>query len=147
MDAPRARVVLSTRLPPEDQKGVDAAWDAALTPVEKYDRQRWLDTLVGTQAYQAGVDTLTFRSEKAFAGGKVVMEVFYDRAKPGDDRFVVTVLDRQGKQLRQEKYTRTEVEQTAKDLFDHSGNPQPPAVEARWKQIGEMMPKPKEAGK
>src|SRR5688500_478557 len=89
---------MPTRLNPGDQKQVDAAWDAALTPVGKYDRQRWLDALVGTQAYQAGVDVLTFRSEKAFASGKVVMEVFFDRAKPGEDRFVVTVLDKAGKQ-------------------------------------------------
>jgi hypothetical protein len=110
---------------------------------------------VGTQAYQAGVDTVTFRSEKAFAGGRVVMEVFYDRAKPEGDRFVVTVLDKAGTMARRETYARADVEQTAKDLFDR-GTPQPndppevvrrkAAVEERWKKIEEMLPKPKDAG-
>jgi len=138
----------------DEQKQIDAAWDAALAPVDKYDRQQWLDALVGTQAYQAGVDTLTFRSEKAFARGKVVMEVFYDRAKPAADRLVVTVFDTAGKQVRQETYTRADVERTAKELFDQCRNtpPQPTDppelvkkradVEVRWKAIEGMMPRP-----
>jgi len=53
---------MPTRLDDEGQKEVDAAWNSALAPVGKYDRQRWLDALEGCQAYQVGVDTLTFRS-------------------------------------------------------------------------------------
>ena len=141
------------RLDPAGQKDVDAAWDAALAPVGKHDRRQWLDALVGTQAYQTGVDTLTLRSEKAFAGGRAVMEVSFDRAKPDDDRLVVTVFDREGKAVRREQYTRAEVEQTTKDLLDPNRNtpPQPddpPEVArqraetaARWQQVRAMMPK------
>lgn len=147
------------RLNPEDQKTVDSAWDAALGPVGKYDRQRWLDALIGTQAYQAGVDALTFRSEKSFAGGRVVMEVIFDRAKPEEDRFSLTVIDKAGNVVRQEKFSREEVEQTSRDLFDPKWNAppradDPPEVaqqraarDARWKHVHEMLPKPKEAGK
>lgn len=143
------------RLAPDSQKEIDAAWDAALTPVGKYDRRQWLDALVGTQAYQAGVDTLTFRSEKRFAGGTVVMELVYDRARPDADRFTVTVLDKAGKRLRQETYSRADIEDTARDLFDPTRTAptqptDPPElakrraeIEARWKKIAEMMPGPK----
>ena len=148
---------MPARLDDEGQKEVDAAWNAALAPVGKYDRQRWLDALVGSQAYQNGVDSLTFRSEKAFAGGRVVMEVFFERAKPEEDRFVVTVLNQAGVTLRQEKYNRTDVEQTARELSEQSPPPQPTdppevvkrraALEARWNQITEMLPKQKDSKK
>lgn len=146
---------MPARLDDEGQKEVDVAWNAALEPVGKYDRQRWLDTLVGTQAYQNGVDSLTFRSEKAFAGGRVVMEVLFDRTKPEEDRFVVTVLDKAGATIRQEKYNRADVEQTARELADRNSPPQPgdppevvqrrAALEARWNRISEMLPKRKDS--
>jgi hypothetical protein len=101
----------------QSQKAIDASWDKALAPVDRYDSQALLDILLGTQAYQAGVDKLTFRSEKAFAGGTVVMEIGYDRIAPQRDRFVVTVLDRAGKQVRRESYDRPKVETTYCDLF------------------------------
>jgi hypothetical protein len=147
------------RLKADKQKEIDDAWDAALTPVGKHDRQQWLDGLITTQAYQAGVDSLRFRSEKAFGGGKVVMEVFFDRAKPGEDRFVVTVFDKAGAQLRQEKYSRADVDQAAKDLFDetHGSPPQPddpPEVvkrragrESRLKAVAKMLPETREEEK
>ena len=138
---------MPARLDDNTQKEVNAAWDAALAPVGKYDRRRWLDALVGTQLYQFGVDTLSFRSEKAFAGGRVVMEVSFDRSKPADDRLTLTVLDPTGKPVRREVYSRAEVEQTARDLFDPARN-QPAGQRAeageRWKQIQDMLPKPRE---
>lgn len=100
------------RLDPNGQQQIDDAWDQALTPVSRCDGQSLLDLLVTTQAYQLGVDTLAFRSEKRFSGGKVVMEIAYDRSKPGDDRFTVTVSDRAGKPVRVERYGREQVEQT-----------------------------------
>jgi hypothetical protein len=131
------------RLDAQAQKEIDAAWDAALAPVGRYDRRRWLDALVGTHAYQAGVDTFTMRSEKRFAGGRVVMEVHFDRAKPDDDRFVVTVFDQAGAVARQERYSRAEVEETARDLFpDGRAGDRAAAAEARWKGIEELLPKP-----
>lgn len=143
---------MPARLDPEAQKDIDAAWDAALAPVGKYDRRRWLDALVGTQAYQTGVDALTLRSEKRVAGGRVVMEVVFDRARPDEDRFVVTVFDPAGAVARQERYSRADVEQTARELFDRADNvparpDDPPAIAqrgaaggARWKQIEELFP-------
>lgn len=123
---------------PDDatQKQIDAAWDAALAPVGKHDRQTWLDVFVTGYAHEFGIDTLTFRSEKRFVGGKVVMEVFYDRAKPAEDRFVVTVYDLAGKAVRQERYGREEVEATYKDFHDPqlraaAGPNDPPEIQQR----------------
>jgi hypothetical protein len=142
------------RLADEDQKQVDDAWTRALTPVGKPDRQTWLDVFVTTQAYETGVDSLTFRSEKKWAGGRVVMEVHYDRAKPAGDRFEVTVYDAAGKALRRERYSRDEVRQTYDDLNlpgvpPKGSTPDPPGVaarraaqEARLKRIEGIIPKP-----
>jgi len=139
---------LPDRLGDNAEKEIDVAWNAALTLVNKYDRRRWLDALVGTQAYQSGVDRLTLRSEKAFAGGRVVMEVFFDRSKPDDDRFVVTVFDPAGAVARQERYSRDDVERTARELFD-PGQPGRPnaATQERWKEITEMLPKQPDAAR
>jgi hypothetical protein len=147
------------RLPDADQKQVDDAWNQALAPVGKHDRQTWLDVFVATQAYETGVDSLTFRSEKKWSGGRVVMEVHFDRAKPADDRFEVTVYDAAGKVLRRERYGRDEVRQTYDDLnlpgvAPKGANPDPPDVaarraaqEARLKRIEGILPKPAADGK
>ena len=90
-------VPLPQRLDPESQKIIDDGWSRTLTPPDKLGHQDLLDVLVGTQAYQLGVDSFMFRAEKRYAGGKVVMEVAYDRARPDDDRFQVTVIDSAGK--------------------------------------------------
>ena len=82
----RLRLVVSPmppRLDADGQKQIDDAWNQALTPIDKYDNQTLLDLLVITQAYQLGVDSLTFRSEKSFVGGKVVMEIAFDRGEAG----------------------------------------------------------------
>lgn len=142
----------------EMQQRIDDAWEAALSPVDRVDHQRFLDVFVGTGAYQYGVDKLAFRSEKRFSGGTVIMEVTFDRAEPAKDGFVVTVHDKAGKEVRRESYGRKEVEQTYQELFvngpPHQGNPakaEPPeamqkraAYQARWAKIEELFPKPKE---
>jgi hypothetical protein len=46
------------------------------------------------------------------------MEIHFDREKPKDDRFVVTVRDPNGKELRQLVYTRAEVESAYRVLND-----------------------------
>ena len=135
------------RLTPNDQKEIDDAWEQALAPVGKHDRQTWLDTFVVTQAYQGGVDSLDFRSEKKWSGGKVVMEVHYETAKPAADRFEVTVYDHGGQVLRRETYGRAEVEQVQKDLLDGQNQPAPNSPEAaardaRLKKVEAVMPKP-----
>jgi hypothetical protein len=55
---------LPERLNEDDQKTLDAAWDTALAPPNKHDRQTWLDVMVGAYAYQVGVDQFEFRSVK-----------------------------------------------------------------------------------
>ena len=135
---------LPQRLEPEVQKDVDTSWNKAFSPVGRFDHQELLDIMVGFQAYQLGVDTLTFRSEKTIASGKVVMEVHYERTKPDADRFDVTLLDLAGKLVQTERFTRTEIEETAQLLrAPHDGN-EPPEAVARWKRISEIFPKPAE---
>ena len=126
------------------QQEIDDAWDRALSPVDKLDRQEWLDLFVGAQAYQLGVDKLMFRSEKAFANGRVVMEVHYDRAAPKEDVFLVQVLDDQKNIVRTERYSRQDVEETYKLLVQV---PEGPADEdqtrqraERWEKITEYFP-------
>ncbi|MBX9582648.1 MAG: hypothetical protein K2X87_20260 [Gemmataceae bacterium] len=100
---------LPERLDDQTQKKVDDGWARAFTPPGRFDHQGLLDLMVLAQPYQLGVDALTFRSEKRFAGGAAVMEVRYDRARPADDLFSVTVTDPAGKVIRAERYTRAEV--------------------------------------
>lgn len=136
------------------QKLIDDAWDQAMDPPTKLGRSELLDVLVGTQAYQHGVDTFALRAEKRFAGGRVVMEIAFDRSQPDDDRFEVSVFDDTGKPLRKERFTRDEVEEAYAALCvppPQPGNaPEQPALaarraeyEARWKKITEVFPPPK----
>jgi hypothetical protein len=134
------------RLQPSDQQQIDDAWEQALAPVGRHDRQAWLDTLVVTQSYQAGVDSLDFKSVKTWSGGKVVMEIHYEKSKPAADRFEVTVLDHGGQVLRRETYGRVEVEQAVRDLMDGQnqpppGSPEAAARDARLKKVEAVMPK------
>lgn len=142
---------LQTPMPPrldtEAQKDVDASWDKAFAPIGRFDHQGLLDVMVGVQAYQMGVDSLEFRSEKSIAGGKVVMEIHFDRAKPESDRFDVTLLDGTGKLLRSERFSRKEVEETYRELFTNprvTEEARNPELEARWNRIQEIFPKPKD---
>lgn len=131
---------------PDDsqQREIDNAWNRALAPLDKLDRQEWLDLFVGAQAYQLGVDRLTFRSEKAFAHGRVVMEVHYDRAAPAEDAFLVQVLDERNNVVRSERYTRQEVEDTYKLLVEVPDGPvdenQARQRAERWEKITEYFP-------
>jgi len=101
----------------EQQQKIDEAWERALTPIDHLDKQAFLDALVLSQGFQTGVDKLTLRSEKRFSGGIVIMEIHMDRAKPVEDRFVVTIRDKTGeKVLRQMEYGRDEVERTVREL-------------------------------
>lgn len=149
---------LPERLDDAQQQEVDDAWDRSLTPVEKHDRQTWLDVMAGARAYEHGVDSLTLRSEKKWSGGRVVMEVHFDRAKPTEDRFEVTVSDAAGNVLRRERYDRAEVDQAIADLFPHlppkGDAPDPPEIaakraieEARWKRIEAVFPSRDREGK
>lgn len=138
---------LPERLEPETQKKIDDAWTGILTPPNRLERQELLDVLVGTFAYQNGVDSLTFRSEKRFDGGRCVMEVHYDRMRPTEDRFIVTAYGLDGKLLRQEHYDRKQVDETFNALFlrpkEETGR-HDEATERRWEKIWSHFPKPEE---
>jgi hypothetical protein len=149
---------MPARFDPESQKQIDAGWDRAFATTDKLNRQELLDVMVGTQAYQLGVDTFYLRATKTFAGGFVVMEIEFDRLKPEADRFEVTVYDVDGKQLRRERYGRKEVEETYDALFVNPPPPRDPAApdnpgmadrrarhEARWNKIRDLFPDPKDA--
>jgi len=147
---------MAARPDEETQKKINEAWDNALAPVDQLDRQQWLDAFTLTFAFEAGVDRMAFHSEKEFSGGLVVMEVHYDRKKPDEDRFEVTVVDHAGNRLRHERYSRQEVEQTYRFFYDElaqadPNRPQPPHAArkrqeriAREKVIEELFPKPQE---
>lgn len=137
------------RLNPEAQKSIDEGWNRALTPHDLLSHQELLDMLIGMQVYHVGIDTLTFRAEKRFSGGMVLMEAAYDKNRPDDDRFVVTVLDQSGKVLRSDRYSRQEIDQTYSDLFgvrlDTEVNPgvaPPPRSDAtaRLKMVRSLFP-------
>lgn len=119
---------MGNRLNEESQAEVNAGWERALSPVDRLDRQQWLDVMVLTQAFQAGVDRFEFRSEKDIKDGLVVMEVTFDRASPTADQFRIKVYDDQRKLVRQEAYVREEVDQAIIDLYRE---PHPDNLEAR----------------
>lgn len=133
-------------LPEDKQKELADAWTKALTPVERHDRQQWLDVIVTAYPYQCGVEELHLRSVKKWDGGTVVMEIRIDRATPDDDSITVTVLDKAGKQLRTEKYLRWEVERAAMAFEGKrtDGRKMTPAeeeaLEARVKRVEAIMP-------
>ena len=134
----------------ETQQKLDHLWNRAFTPAEKLNRQDLLDVLVGTDAVREGVDVFALRAEKRLADGKVVLLFAFDRAKPDDDRFEVTVFDAAGRQVRPERYTRDELEATHRALQrlpqKADGVPDNPGMaadragyEARWKKINDVL--------
>lgn len=151
------KMPMVARFDEKGQKQFDETWNKALTPVTRLDRRQCLDLIVGIQAFQAGVDKLTMRSEKEYSEGHVVMEITFDRARPERDRFVVQVFSHEGKLLRELTYQREEVEKTYRDLFENvpkEGNAQDPEAqrrradyEARWAAIVELFPKAAEEKK
>lgn len=127
---------MAHRLDEEAQHKVDQTWENTLTPSDRFDHQTLLDIFVVSNLYQYGVDKLSFRSEKKTANGLVIMEIAFDRARPAEDRFEVTVQDAARKVVRKERYNRDEVEKTLKDLLDprlppeQDGVPDPPEIAA-----------------
>ncbi|HKA07380.1 MAG TPA: hypothetical protein VKD71_08995 [Gemmataceae bacterium] len=107
---------LPSQLLDDDQRRVDDCWERALTPIDRLEREPFLDALIITQGYQLGVDRLHLRSEKDFSSGVVVMEIRITRKRPVDDRFEVSVLDKNGKVLRDFMYSREEVERVQREL-------------------------------
>lgn len=133
---------LPQRFDDDGQKRVDRCWDRAFSPPDRFDHHELLDFMVGTQAFQLGVETFSLRAEKRLAAGAVVMEVSFDRSRPDDDRFSVTVLDRGGKVLRADRYARPEVDAAYKALSGNPGAPPDPARAASWARIREVLVEP-----
>lgn len=137
---------LPERLDPETQTKIDEGWSKAFAPVNRFDHQGLLDVMVGARAYQLGVDSLAMKSEKRFAGGRAVMEVQYERTKPEQDRFEVTIYDDRGKMLRSERFDRSEIEATYRTLHETIPENAPDTKtrraeqEARWNRVGELFP-------
>jgi hypothetical protein len=150
-------LAMTTPLPPivdeEAKAAIDESWSKAFTPVDRLNRQELLDVLIGTTAYQLAVDKFVYVAEKQFAGGKAVMEIQVDRARPEGDHFEITVLDEQGEVVRNERYDREFVERTIQELNNNITPPPPdqqaaPELaelqaqrEARWERIREFFPK------
>jgi hypothetical protein len=104
------------RLNAEDQHVVDQMWDNLLTPIQRVDREALLDTNIAFWMYAIGVDRMQMKSEKYFKGGTAIMEMDCDRANPDADQFTITVLDERGRTIRRERYTRADVEDSARML-------------------------------
>jgi hypothetical protein len=108
---------MSIRLDEKDQKRYDSFWKEAVHPVDRLTRQELLDAIACTSAFQIGVDRISFRSEKWTPHGLVVMQIQCDRFAPANDRFDISVIDREGKCIRAEHYTREDVESTFSALW------------------------------
>jgi hypothetical protein len=116
-------------------------WVNMLSPTDRLDRDLLLDTLIAFQLHGLGVDRLTMQSEKDYIGGRVRMNVEFDRQRPEVDCFRVSVFDRGGRLVRAERYTGQEVldhvhalaEPLPPQAIDADGNPvpDPPDVAAR----------------
>jgi hypothetical protein len=110
-------VPMVDRLEPEKQFEVDVAWHNMLTPPDRLDRTLLLDVLLLHQFHAHGVDRLRLTSEKWLVGGVVVMEVVFERDDPARDAFWVTYQDDSGNVLRQERYSRVDIEERLEFAF------------------------------
>src|SRR4051794_19573255 len=81
------QIPMGQRLDKTDQAAVDAGWQRAIEQNNELGRQGWLDMMVGTYAFERGVDRFHFKSEKEIEDRLVVMEVWFDRAQPDEDAF------------------------------------------------------------
>lgn len=126
-------VPMGRQLTPDEQQLVDESWQRALTADDDLGRQGWLDLMVGTLAFEHGVDRFQFKSEKQVDDRLVVMEVRFDRAKPDEDAFEVTVFDGERKILRKERYNRADVEESIAVMYDTNSSLD--AQSENWKRL------------
>jgi len=124
-------VPMVQRLEEKDQQQIDEAWSCMLSPPDRLDRTVLLDTIISFQLYQLGVDSLRMVSDKSVDGGTVVMEVRFDRGEPDHDEFTFVYRDARGRDVRRESYTRSEVEERVKVLFEPVCLPSEPEIVAQ----------------
>lgn len=99
------------RLDVETQHEINQMWQNALTPANRLDRDLLMDVLLKYAMYWHGVDRVRATAEKDFVGGRVVMDLNYDRnLSPENDTFSVTVVNDLNQVLRIERYNRSEID-------------------------------------
>jgi hypothetical protein len=103
-------VPMVPRLCEKQQKDVDDAWNNMFSPPGRLGRTLLLDVVLSHWYYQYGVDRLHLISEKRVGGGLVVMEIYFDQARPALDAFTVTYYDKDGVERRRERYSRADIE-------------------------------------
>ena len=106
------------RLDENSQAKIDEVWENMVTPPDNLDRTLLLDVILSAQLYQHGVDSMRFVSEKTVGDGLVVMEIRFDREEPLFDEFCVSYIDRRGRELRRERYSRDDINDEIQILFD-----------------------------
>jgi hypothetical protein len=109
---------LTLPLCPEQQKIIDESWNNMLAPADRLDRELLFDVVAAGSLYQLGVDRLHLRSEKNYNHGQVIMEIDCDRASPNTDQFTITILDERAQTIRRERYSREEIEERLKALYE-----------------------------
>lgn len=126
-------VPMGSHLTPDQQQVVDQSWQRALAADDELGRQGWLDLMVGSFAFQYGVDRFHFTSEKEVDNRLAVMEVRFNRAQPDDDAFEITVFDGERKILRKERYNRADVEESIAAMYDTNASAD--AQSENWKRL------------
>ncbi|MCB9857461.1 MAG: hypothetical protein H6818_17405 [Phycisphaerales bacterium] len=108
------------RLDENSQAKIDEVWENMVAPPNQLDRTLLLDVILSAQLYQHGVDSMRFVSEKTVGDGLVVMEIRFDREDPLFDEFSVSYIDRRGRELRRERYSRDDIDKEINLLFDEA---------------------------
>ncbi|HPF38206.1 MAG TPA: hypothetical protein P5081_00650 [Phycisphaerae bacterium] len=115
-------VPMVDRLDEKSQAEIDEVWGNMLTPPNGLDRELLLDVILSQQLHQHGVDSLRFISEKQVGEGLVVMEIRFDREDPLFDEFSVSYVDRRGRELRRERYSREDIDEEIRLLTEMSAD-------------------------
>jgi hypothetical protein len=104
------------RLDPWQQEMVDKAWVNVLDHGKQVDRELLLDVIVHYQLISIGMDTVDYRAVKTVGDRRIVLESKYDRYRPREDKFTISVLNERGKLLRRESYERSDIERAESAL-------------------------------
>lgn len=109
---------MPVRLSEESQKNVDDAWNNALNPPTRLDRDLLLDVMISYDMYWTGVDRVRATVEKDLNPGRVVMELHYDRSQPAEtDAFIVTCFNQYDGIQRVEHFSRADIDSRHEELY------------------------------